>query len=542
VCDDLIYPLSKPMPQFDNDQQQVIDAGDGAWCVQAGPGSGKTTVLLGRVEALLEQGVPRREILCVTFTREAADTMVRRSGGSKDAFCTFHSLGYRICTAENGPQPLELELRHRLLIKLCRKYGLEYKVIASFISRCRHNGISPAQAMEENGEWKYGLPKAYNEYETERLKGGWIDFDSMLCDAAALLEDPSIRAHYQVRYPLADEMQDSDHLQWRIMQLLSEKHGNVMVVGDPNQSIYAFRDAHPENLTSFQSWFPNGKYLYLGRNYRSTPVIVDFVRRKAPVNTPMNEKMVAVRTEQGVPIEYRMFSNELDEAESAVATANLDPANSAILARTNRQLAPLENLCLSNNIKYHLLGKSGFWKQTEIGKAIDALKELQQFPLPTAMTLMLNKLEPKYRVEDMTDEDNDALANLQTLRTIAQDGKFSSTNDFLVYANIRRNAPKQRTGLTLSTIHQAKGSEYSNVFVIGVQPNVLPHVKGDPLEERRIFFVAISRPKDRLRLSFVGSPSVFLRPDVTNEMVEQLAAQQRNVERIRRTPEQGRLL
>lgn len=506
---------------FNPDQQAAIDAREGQFGVLAGPGSGKTTVLIARYDKLVNSGVPKTDIVCVTFTKEAADSMCRRAKGTKEQFCTFHSLGYRICNQELGYQAVEPELRHRLLVKLSRNLGVDYKELTAFISKMRREGKTPTDVFEETQQsetFAYGLPKAYSLYENERVTAGWMDFDSMLVDAKHLLETNSdVRRRWQFRFPLADEMQDSDNIQWRMMQLMSEKYGNVMVVGDPNQSIYAWRDAHPENLTNFTTWFKNGKYLYLGKNYRSTKTIVDYVRSKAPINTPLNEKMIAARADIGKPIQFEAFDSEIAEARSAVEAASVDSINSAIIGRTNRLLAPLENYCIEKGIKYQLLGRSGFWKQNEVTRAIEKLREWTGVPLPGAIARVWPELERKYAVDDRTQEDNDALANLQTLREISK--KFASVLDFTAYANRAAHARKQPRGITIGTIHASKGLEWKNVYVIGLRADVLPHSKGEMGEEKRIFFVAISRAIDVLRLSFAGVPSVFIRDSIPTKSV-----------------------
>ena len=225
-----------------------------------------------------------------------------------------------------------------------------------------------------------------------------------------------------------------------------------------------------------------------------------------------------------------MYWNEDDEAESAVKLAQADPLQSIILARTNRMVGLLERTCNKHGIKYHLLGKSGFWKQNEIRKAIDALKFFPNLSVEAACNLTLPHLESKYAVADRTERDNDALENLQTLRVIGKD--FKRTKDFTDYANKmmhRRNYPK---GVTISTVHQAKGSEYKNVYVIGVKANGMPHKNGDPREEQRIYLVAISRPKDYLRVSFSGTPSPFLRKYISEDILDALRAKAEEVERI----------
>jgi DNA helicase II / ATP-dependent DNA helicase PcrA len=511
---------------FNPDQQEVIDTHNGAICLQAGPGSGKTATLIGRHKAIVDSGVRPEEILSLTFTKSAAEEMGRRAG-NRGLFKTFHSFGYDVISREKGRPPMEPELRHRLLIKLIRKYRLDYKELTAYISAKRHHNVSPEQAISED---PYGKPQAYREYEKERAAGGWIDFDSMIRDAVDLLENPSIRANHQYRYVMADECQDTDDLQFRLLQLITERHGNILCVGDPGQSIYMFRGAQPENLTNFTRWFPKGRYLYLGQNYRSTQRIVTFVRENYPINTPLQDKLLPARNTEGSCVEYRLFHTEADEAESAVVSAQEDPLNSIILARTNRGLALAENLCLEHNIRYHLLGKSGFWKQSEIIKTVDKLKEYGHIKPEIAFNIVMPDLERHYQAEDATPEDNFALENIRTLRDISK--KFADTKTFCVFANRAAHARQTTKGITLSTCHQAKGGEWGSVFLTGARAGMMPHDKGVFEEERRIAFVAISRAKDRLRISWTGQPSSFWRRYLPEPVMDELREKATQVERI----------
>lgn len=512
----------KPNP----DQQEVIDSRDGEICLVAGPGTGKTATLVARHEALVDSGVRPEEILCVTFTKEAATEMQKRAG--RGIFKTFHSYGYSVLTAEKGKIPMEPELRHRLLCKLCKKYGLDYKILTARISHFRHLNVTPQTAIEE---YDYVTGYSYADYERERLAAGWMDFDSMICDSVALLEDPEVRARHQWKYVMADECQDTDDLQFRMLQLITEKYRNVLCVGDPGQSIYMFRGAKPENMTDFTRWFPNGKTIYLGANYRSSHIITQYVRENYPIQTPLQEKLLPARPEKGIDIEYKYFNNEFDEAEATVAAANADPLNSAILARTNRALGALENFCLEHAIKYTLLGKSGFWKQGEIIRTVEKLKPYANLSVNTAMGIIMPMIEKHYQVEDATPEDNYALENIRTLRDISK--RFGSCKDFVVFANRAAHAKRQK-GITISTVHQAKGTEYKNIFIIGARDGMMPHAKGDHSEEKRIWFVAISRAMDRLRISFVGTPSPFLRRYLPENILLTLMENAGKVDRLQK--------
>ena len=327
----------------------------------------------------------------------------------------------------------------------------------------------------------------------------------------------------------------ADYRPWHgeVYSLDVEKDHTYVADGIPvGNCIYSFRGAQPQNLTNFQQWFPGGKNYYLGRNYRSTQTIVDFVRENAPEGTPVEilERMVAVRNVKGAPIGLKMYWSEDDEAESAIKLGQRDPLNSIILTRTNRTVGLLERICNKHNISYHLMGRTGFWKQNEIRKAIDALKDYPTISTEAALSFALPKLESRYAVDDRTDKDNDALENLKVLRAIGKDFKWCS--EFTTYANKmmhRRNNPR---GLSISTVHQAKGGEWKNVYVIGAKAGGFPHAKGDPLEEQRIYFVAISRAIDLLRLSFAGTPSPYLRRYLTEEVLDKLREKAEEVDRL----------
>ena len=517
------------MSSLNPDQLAVIRDHEGARCVIAGPGTGKTTTMVEFIRRLTDEGVPASEIRAVTFSKEMATTLEKRLG-VKGIASTFHSLGYAICS-ETERKPVEPELRYRLMSKLIRRWGLDYKVLDNFIALMRRTNID--SNSETLDRYEHGLVSAYKEYERVRRAEGWMDFDSMLRDAVDLLEsNPDLRNRWQPRYLIVDEAQDTDDLQWRMMQLMAQGYGNITVVGDPNQAIYGFRGAKPDNITNFQQWFPGGKNFYLGLNYRSTQTIVDFVRENAPEDTPQEllDRMTAVRQVKGQPIGLKMYWQEDHEAESALKLAQADPLNSVILARTNRMVGLLERICQRHGIRYHLMGKTGYWKQNEVRKAIEALKDYPTLTAAQAMAMVLPKLESKYAVDDRTERDNDALENLQTLRVIGKE--YKSAKEFTDYANKmmhRRNDPR---GVSISTVHQAKGGEWKNVYVIGAKAGGFPHKNGDPLEEKRIYFVAISRAIDFLRISFSGTPSPYLRKYISDEILDALREKADEVERL----------
>ena len=183
---------------LDVDQQKIVRDHEGPRSVVAGPGSGKTTTMVALIDELGASGVPLSDIRAVTFSKEMAAALEKKAG-VKGVVSTFHSLGYLICS-ETERKPVEPELRHRLMYKLIRKWGVDYKELDSFIARMRRENITPVSCME-SGDYPYDYASAYNEYEVTRAREGWMDFESMLRDSVDLLEkNPQVRGRWSPRY------------------------------------------------------------------------------------------------------------------------------------------------------------------------------------------------------------------------------------------------------------------------------------------------------------------------------------------------------
>lgn len=552
------------------EQKEAIATREGVFCLLATAGSGKSTVLTERIKALFAEGISPNDLLALTFTSEAAKVMATRVGvpvnkEMRSGYRTFHSFGLRLIQDERRHLPFGLSespipdgpILSRLLSDTMKLYGVskkQFKEVRGFISKSKRTHTAPADALEKVdflGDDSFA--KVYGKYQERLREGGMLDFDDLIVLAVDLLEKPEVADRWQFKYVLCDEGQDTDDQQFKILQQVSRKHGNVFIVGDANQALYSFRGANPSNLINISSWFSNPRTMYLPQNYRSSGAILKFCKENAPIK---DELMAGMRTDnpEGAPVEFRMFRSDEEEAESTVAAALADPGNSAILARTNAQLADFETTCTLNNVKFHLLSKAGFWHQQEIkmlvrlagfalgtapakGYAQETVanlrNKLRTIPADAAVKTILEQtgIEQMYANNDYAEEDNFALKNLKKLVQIA--GRFSSLSEFAKHARKAEHASrKSKNALTLSTVHQMKGLEALNVFVIGVQEGKLPHERGDFEEERRIFYVAISRAAKRLRISFAGTPSVFLKKYLTSEITTELSRNAANVEKI----------
>jgi DNA helicase-2/ATP-dependent DNA helicase PcrA len=553
------------------------------------------------------------EILSLTFTKEGAREMTERAGLKKldvKLFSTFHSWALRFIREEadalpfrvrrdwhNLPNPLCLPLEAaRTLAQIVRKIpGIDWKDAAGYISLMKRRGISPHEAAEQaehDKEELYAI--AYRKYEDALRDRGMMDFDSIVIETAKMLERrKDITERHQFRFIQVDEAQDTDAVQWRVVKMLSAKHGNVLAVGDENQGMYSWRGSESNLTAYFCGIWPEATVMPLPVNYRSTGAIVNYCKEIAPIQ---NETVTNLSTvhEHGIEPVFRLYKLECEEA-TAVINGATDLGNTAVLARTNRQLAAFEKEFGERGMRYKLLGKSGFWGQREVKdvmaivgavvfptdanilhtltarceltkfirktgskdhpSTIDQLKQLQsmkvdgpdgkvplnrllrQFPDDTVRNvagqievlrcetaslpggLAMQRLLGRFGVMSVYDEvddeeegsnfDNDPRENIQELVKYAQ--AKGSLREFYDYVQRIQKARLARTNcITLSTIHQAKGKEWDTVFVVGVNDEVLPHKKGDPEEEKRIYFVACSRAAKRLQVSANGIPSAFI--------------------------------
>jgi len=536
---------------FNPEQLDAVNCRAGAWLWLATAGSGKTAVLTERVMRLLQENQPLNEILALTFTAEAADNMLERLGikmskSERYGFKTFHSFGLKVVFAEKDSLPFRLadnpfeslngtKVIRELLRSNGRKVGKkEMQEVQGAFSRMKRGAVKlPVEfckdtSLRDHREWGF----LYPEYVRRMRAGGWLDFDDMLVEAVNLLEKPGIRARWQYKWVLCDEGQDTDNLQFRMLQLISEKHGNVFVVADVNQCMYGFRGAKPENVEKFEAWFPGAQIRILPENYRSTPEIVKFGQKIAPIK---NQLVANMRTSNpsGVPIVIMPYTSTSEEVNAVLQEVAKDPGQSAVLARTNQQIGFFETECTLRGIKFHLLGRSGFWKTSEIRNVLALAKFLSGTDEPDSYPqrlvhplrariqtmepgaaldeiILAAKLHELYSNDEYEEEANFAIGNLDTIVQIAY--RFETLSEFMEFANRASHASrKSKNAVTLGTIHAAKGLEWDNVFVVGAQEGKLPHEKAaDMQEEERILYVSVSRPRKRLQISYVGAISRFL--------------------------------
>lgn len=380
-----------------NKQQQEAVLATGNVRVIAGAGSGKTSVLTRRIAHLIEQGVPSYQILAITFTNKAAKEMkdrVIQLLGPVGAGChvsTFHSLCVRILREDihvlEYPKNftiLDGEDQKALLKEFYKVLNIDAKVFSygsmlSFISSYKQKQIDPKRALEHAGDMPGLKNKAliYQMYESRLKQLHALDFDDLLIKTVLLFktsDDILLKWVHRFKYIHVDEFQDTNDIQYELVQLLCHKRENVYVVGDPDQTIYSFRGANVHFIMDFKKDFPNSTSITLNQNYRSTQPILDGANLLIENNQTRVKKALFTETlSDHKIIHYRGF-DENDESEFIAKTiesiidqeegANYE--DFAVLYRANYLSRSVEQALIHASIDYRVFGGLKFFERREI--------------------------------------------------------------------------------------------------------------------------------------------------------------------------------
>src|SRR5881396_830859 len=386
-------------------QREAVLATEGPLLVIAGAGSGKTRVLTYRVAHLIHAvGAKPNEILAITFTNKAAGEMRERlqrllgAQGRGLWILTFHAACGRILRREAQrlgyrsnftiyDQADQIRLVKRCLEELERDpKRFTPRGIHSQISNAKNRLVGPAEYTERVASfYDQTVAEVYDLYQKRLFASNAVDFDDMLFLTVDVLERfPEARAKWQeaFRYILVDEYQDTNHAQYRLLQLLAEKHRNVFAVGDPDQSIYGFRGADIRNVLEFEHDFPGSYTIALEQNYRSTQHILDAANGVISHNRERKEKNLWSELGDGDPVRVIEVEDEHAEARYVAAEIALlveegfSGAEVAVFYRTNAQSRVLEDVLVRQGIAYQVIGGPRFYERAEIKDAIAYLQVL----------------------------------------------------------------------------------------------------------------------------------------------------------------------
>ena len=377
-------------------QQKAVNTTEGPLLILAGAGSGKTTVLVNRVQHIIESGLALPwQVLAITFTNKAAgelrERLVKAIGDEANSIWayTFHSCCARILRRygeylgfTNHFTIYDTDDQKRVMKQCQKQLGIEdkflnHKSILGEISRAKDSLIDPDEykASTINDFRKAKIAQCYELYQSELKKSDAMDFDDIIYYTVKLLrENDEVRELYQnqFKYVMVDEYQDTNHAQYVLTSLLADKYKNICVVGDDDQSIYRFRGATIENILSFEQHYKGAVVIRLEENYRSTQNILDAANAVIANNKNRKGKTLFTRSGEGAKIVFNTAVNESDESAFIIdeILKNVKDgrklSDHAILYRMNAQSRNLEIMLTKSGISHRIIGGHRFFDRKEI--------------------------------------------------------------------------------------------------------------------------------------------------------------------------------
>jgi len=654
--------LKKYFSRMNDMQQEAVFTVNGPVLVLAGAGSGKTTVIVNRIANMINFGnayfdtsregndgdiaflreyadgktddfdtlrdivavepVRPWNILAITFTNKAAGELKERLSAmlGEDALninaSTFHSACVRILRSEiealgygRDFTIYDSDDSQRMIKNVMGELDVSEKQLApkavlSEISFAKDKMISPAEMRADAGQdyRKKMVAKLYALYQERMRAANALDFDDILVRTVELFEQfPEVLEKYRNRYKyiMVDEYQDTNHVQFKLVSLLSGGHKNLCVVGDDDQSIYKFRGANIENILGFEEQFKGAKVIRLEQNYRSTQTILDAANSVISNNNGRKPKTLWTSGEKGDKVYWYKAVDETDEAKF-VADTILERyketgrySDNAVLYRMNAQSNSIERMLVKCGIPYRVYGGMRFYDRKEIkdvtsylsfinnhndilrfrriinepkrgigdstltviedisrdlkispfevmknceeyaplSKKVTALKSAynlfeflteksEELPLDEFLDVLLDKTGYLDSLKALENADV-KIENVQELRTsmvqYMEQAEEPTLGGFLEEVALYTEADRDdgsEDKVTLMTVHSAKGLEYENVFVVGMDDGIFPSARSfdsedDMEEERRLAYVAITRAKKRLYLANARQRMLF---------------------------------
>ena len=537
---------------LDDEQRAVALATRGPVCVIAGAGTGKTRAITHRIAYASAIGaMDPTKILAITFTARAAGEMrtrLRGLGVPTVAARTIHAAALKQLlffwpSVFGGRTPDLLTSKTGFLGEAINRAGLQGTIninsrdtlrdIANEIEWAKVSQIGPTDYLSEldnraakprvNAEQ---VAQVYTAYESIKRQELAMDFEDVLLLTTAMLEEEREvreRVQDQYRYLTVDEYQDISPLQQRLINAWLGNRQEICVVGDPAQTIYSFAGATSSFLTTFTSRFPDAEVIRLTSGYRSTPEIT-FAANSLLRSATMGQELNA-QNDHGDKPAVLAYSDESSEITGIVADmttllkAGVPPQEIAVLARTNAQLNSLERAMNSAKLPYQVRSTERFFDRPDVREFLKGVRTASVIP-----TEGINWLDELRTLAQpfLTGQSIDGIAGLLHLaRELDEDANFTpkTLRSYLreVEDRVQQNNPPTMPVITLATLHAAKGLEWERVFLMGANVGLLPlETNGFTLdarmieEERRLFYVGMTRAKRELRVSYRGKPSPFL--------------------------------
>lgn len=526
---------------LDPEQRAVAEAVRGPVCVLAGAGTGKTRAITHRIAHAVRSGyVDAPSVLAVTFTTRAAGELrqrLRALGAPGVQARTFHAAALRQLTyfwprVIGGAVPSVIESKLPLLREACRQTRTNPDVLrdlASEVEWAKVLQIGPddyvagaAKAHRSPPVPAEEMARVYDAYEQIRRERHLVDFETILeLTAAVMTEHQEVAAQIrqQYRYFVVDEYQDVNPLQKLLLDTWLGGRDDLCVVGDPNQTIYSFTGASPRYLTGFSVEHPDATVIKLVRDYRSTPQVVDLANLViAKGRSPHRLELLAQRPDGPKPA----FAEHDDEPAEAAGVARairklIDQGVSsreiAVLYRINSQSESYEAALSKAEIPYVLRGAERFFERPEVRQAVvllrGAARSASGEPLAAEVHHILTGigLTP---VAPGGDKAREKWESLKALADLAEDMAASGADLPAYVTELERRATEQHAppveGVTLASLHAAKGLEWDAVFLVGLTDGMLPIIYAETPEqieeERRLLYVGVTRAREHLSLSW----------------------------------------
>ena len=669
--------LERYFSRMNDRQREAVFTVNGSLLVLAGAGSGKTTVIVNRIANMINfgnayydesrEGNPMDEaflrayadgkeddadmlrgivavepvkpwnILAITFTNKAAGELKERLSAmlGEDALnihaSTFHSACVRILRSEIGALGYgtnftiyDSDDSQRMIKNVMAELDISEKQLApkavlAEISSAKDKMITPEELLSDAGQdyRKKTVAKLYKLYDERLRAANGLDFDDILCKTVELFRDfPDVLEKYRNKYKyiLVDEYQDTNHVQFMLVSMLSQEHRNICVVGDDDQSIYRFRGANIENILGFEEQFEGAKVVRLEQNYRSTQTILDAANSVISNNASRKEKSLWTDKGKGEQIYWYKAYDENDEAQFIADSIKKDHevtgtySRNAVLYRMNAQSNTIERALVRANIPYRVYGGMRFYDRKEIRDILsylafinntgdmlrfrriinepkrgigdstialidDISRDLKLTPYEVithceeyaplakkttalraaaAMFTELIEAAEKASIDELIDIVLDRSGYLSYLKTLENaDTKIENVEELRTSAVQYMNSAEEPTlggfleevalyteadrddgsedRITLMTIHSAKGLEYDNVYITGLEDGIFPSSRSidseeDIEEERRLAYVAITRARAKLYITSASRRMLFgqTQHNVTSRFIKEI--------------------
>ena len=426
-----------------NDRQREAAAKiEGALLILAGAGSGKTRTITYRIAHMIEEmGISPYKILAVTFTNKAAKEMKERvesligEDAGRVMISTFHSFGLRLLRVYGdrlGYNPnftiYDTDDQKRVVKNIMKELVIKDKnlkegLIVSVISKLKEDGITPEEYEKterfiDNGKI---IVEVYRRYNSVLKNNNAMDFSDILVNTNRLLDISDVlnKVQDKFKYIMVDEYQDTNNIQYQIVNKIAKKYGNICVVGDENQSIYGFRGANIQNILDFEKDYPNATVVKLEENYRSTSVILDAANSVIKNNSSARDKKLWTKKVVGEKITVEACNNGREEAGYVVGeiikgkVKGFKYRDFTVLYRTNAQSRMFEEKLLRENIPYKIFGGMQFYQRAEIKDIVAYLAVINNINDNLNLARILNV--PKRKIGDKTVEKISEFAKLQNL-------------------------------------------------------------------------------------------------------------------------------